>query len=227
MFITGTDTEIGKTWCTLALIQYFKEKNLHVAGMKPIASGCHYSIDGLRNDDAEQILDLTGLNIPYNMVNPYPFEPPIAPHIAAKQTGQLIDLNKIIINYKKLQAQADIVVVEGFGGWRVPINADLTIKDMVLVMKTPVILVVGIRLGCINHALLTAEAIIQDGCYLVGWIANFIDKNFIDQQSIDTISDYLSVPLLAQMPYLEVLDIPLLASKINNCPAFKFPFSQE
>ncbi|MBE9561427.1 MAG: dethiobiotin synthase [Proteobacteria bacterium] len=215
MFITGTDTEIGKTWCTLALIQYFKNQNLRVAGMKPIASGCYHGINGLRNNDAEQILALTGLDIPYNTINPYSFEPPIAPHIAANQIGQNIDLDIILSNYKKLQTQADMVIVEGVGGWRVPINADLSLKDMVLAMKIPVVLVIGMKLGCINHALLTAEAIIQDGCHLIGWIANVVDENFLSQQSIDTISGYLSAPLLAQMPYLKTLDIPLLASKFN------------
>ncbi|MCK5877997.1 MAG: dethiobiotin synthase [Candidatus Marithrix sp.] len=214
MFVTGTDTEIGKTRCTLALIQYFKNRNLQIAGMKPIASGCYRSDNGLRNEDAEQILALSGLDIPYDIVNPYPFEPPIAPHIAASQIGQSIDLDKIIKNYQELQTQADMVIVEGFGGWRVPINANLSIKDMVLAMKIPVVLVVGIRLGCINHALLTAEAIIRDGCHLLGWIANPVDEKFDGKQSIDTISEYLSVPILAQMPYLKNLDISLLASKI-------------
>ncbi len=214
MFITGTDTEIGKTWCTLAIIQYFKNQNLRVAGMKPIASGCYPSIDGLRNNDAERILALTELDLSYDIVNPYSFEPPIAPHIAAQQVGQIIELDIIISNYKKMQTQSDMVIVEGFGGWKVPINANLSLKDMVLAMKTPVVLVVGIRLGCINHALLTAEAIVQDGCYLIGWIANQIDASFVGQQAIDTISEYLSVPLLAQMPYLDTLNIPILANKI-------------
>ncbi|MFK5970717.1 MAG: dethiobiotin synthase [Candidatus Marithrix sp.] len=214
MFVTGTDTEIGKTWCTLAIIQYFKNQNLCVAGMKPIASGCHPTINGLRNSDAEQILALTELDLAYNIVNPYPFEPPIAPHIAAQQINQDIELNVIISNYEQLKIQSDIVIVEGFGGWRVPINANLSLKDMVLAMKTPVVLVVGIRLGCINHALLTAEAIVQDGCHLIGWIANQMDANFVGQQAIDTISEYLSAPLLAQMPYLNNLDIPTLANKI-------------
>ncbi|MDM8567918.1 dethiobiotin synthase [Thiotrichales bacterium HSG1] len=225
MFITGTDTEIGKTWCTLALIQYFKNRNLSVAGMKPIASGCYYGNNGLRNSDAEQILALTGLDIPYDVVNPYSFEPPIAPHIAAEQIGQHIDLDKIITNYKKLQTQADIVIVEGFGGWRLPINSNLSIKDMVLAMEIPVILVVGIRLGCINHALLTAEAIMQDGCNLVGWIANLVDDSFVAQQSIDTISKYLSIPMLAQIPYLKTLDISLLANQIPDEPMIKNNFN--
>lgn len=214
MFITGTDTEIGKTWCTLALIQHFKSQNLRVAGMKPIASGCYRTTEGLRNSDAEQILAVAGLDIPYDMVNPYPFEPPIAPHIAANQIGQIIELDRIIYNYEQLRTQADMVIVEGFGGWRVPINSSLGLKDMVLAMKIPVVLVVGIRLGCINHALLTADAIVQDGCDLIGWIANSIDVNFDGQQTIGTISEYLSVPLLAQMPYLYSLDIALLAAEI-------------
>jgi len=121
-FITGTDTEIGKTWCTLALIQYFKNQGLRVAGMKPIASGCDCTKAGFRNSDAKQILEFSNLNVPYDWSNPYAFEPPIAPHLAADQVGKVIDLEKIIDKYHRLTALADVVVIEGVGGWRVPIN---------------------------------------------------------------------------------------------------------
>jgi len=215
-FITGTDTEIGKTWCTLALIQYFKNQGLRVAGMKPIAAGCHWSETGLKNSDAEQILATSGLAVPYDWVNPYAFEPPIAPHVAATQVGQLIELSNIIHKYQQLAAQADMVVVEGVGGWRVPINATQSLKDMVLAMEAQVILVVGMRLGCINHALLSAEVIRGDGCTLAGWIANPIDPDFDEQASIDTLQERLKVPLLAQMPYLAYLDILRLVKRIRT-----------
>jgi len=213
-FITGTDTEIGKTWCSLALIQYLKNQGLRVAGMKPIASGCYYSKAGLRNQDAEQILDVSGLDVPYEWINPYAFEPPIAPHLAAAKLGQTIDLEKIIDKYHRLTALADAVVIEGVGGWRVPINATQSLNDLVLAMNVPVILVVGLRLGCINHALLSAEAIMNDGCQLVGWIANPIDSHFNAQGSIDTLLELLKVPLLARLPYLPYQQVSKLADAI-------------
>ncbi|OAD19236.1 Dethiobiotin synthase [Candidatus Thiomargarita nelsonii] len=213
-FITGTDTEIGKTWCTLALIQHLKNQGLRVAGMKPIAAGCYQTVAGLRNSDAQQILELSGLDVPYDWINPYAFAPPIAPHLAAAQVRQSIDLENIIKKYQQLAAQVDSVVIEGVGGWRVPMNARQSLKDMVLAMDVPVILVVGLRLGCINHALLSAETIIGDGCTLAGWIANPIDSDFDGQASIDSLSERLEVPLLAQMPYLGSQDIPQLAQAI-------------
>jgi len=213
-FITGTDTEIGKTWYTLALIQHLKNQGLRVAGMKPIASGCEATQAGLRNSDAEQILKTSGLDVPYDWVNPYAFAPPIAPHIAAAQVGQTIELETIIIQYQHLAAQAEALVIEGVGGWRVPINRTQSLKDMVLALEVPVILVVGLRLGCINHALLSAETIIRDGCTLAGWIANPIDPDFDTQASIETLKERLEVPLLAEMPYLETLNIGKLAQAI-------------
>jgi dethiobiotin synthetase len=190
-FITGTDTGIGKTWCSLAFIKQLKQQGLQVAGMKPIASGCENG----KNSDAEQILAASSLALPYEIVNPYAFEPAIAPHIAAQQVGQTIELKVLIEKYKQLAALADAVVIEGAGGWRVPINASQSLKDMVLAIDAKVILVVGLRLGCINHALLTAEAIQRDGCTLAAWIANPIDPEFDSKASIETISSYLGKPL--------------------------------
>lgn len=214
-FITGTDTGVGKTWCTLALIQYFKNQGLQVAGMKPIAAGCHCTKAGYRNSDAEEILAISGLTVPYDWVNPYAFVQPIAPHLAAIQAGETIELYNIIEKYQQLAEQADTVVIEGVGGWRVPINATESLKDIVLDMDAEVVLVVGMRLGCINHALLAAETIIGDGCNLAGWIANPIDPNFDAQSSIDTLQDFLNIPLLAKMPYLSYLDISQLAKAIR------------
>ncbi len=216
-FVTGTDTEIGKTWCTLALIQHFKNQGLRVAGMKPIAAGCTAA---LINSDAEQIQQISGLDVPYEWVNPYAFVPPIAPHIAAEQVGQSIELEKIIQKYQLLAAHADTVVIEGVGGWRVPMNAMQSLKDMVLAMEAQVILVVGLRLGCINHALLSAETIIRDGCLLAGWIANPIDPDFDGQTSIETLSERLEVPLLAKMPYLASYDILPLVEALSESELF-------
>ena len=222
-FITGTDTEIGKTWCTLALIQHFKNQGLQVAGMKPIAAGCHWNKAGFRNSDAEQILQVSGLEVPYEWVNPYAFVPPIAPHLAAAQMGQTIELEHIISQYQHLAAQADTVVIEGVGGWRVPINATQSLKDIVLALDVPVILVVGLRLGCINHTLLSAETIIRDGCTLAGWIANPINPDFDAQGSIDTLTERLEVPLLAKMPCLAYQDIPQLAKAMRSVTKYIKP----
>jgi dethiobiotin synthetase len=216
LFITGTDTDVGKTWCTLALIQYFKNKGLQVAGMKPIASGCRKRIIGFMNRDAEQILETSSLDVPYNLVNPYAFSPAIAPHIAAAQIGETINLQNIINKYNQLAAQVDVVIIEGVGGWRVPINATESMKDIVLAMKAQVILVVGLRLGCINHALLTAETIIADGCELVGWIANSLEPKFDKKASIETLSERIEAPLLATMPCLAYQETSLLSEILSE-----------
>jgi len=216
LFVTGTDTEVGKTWCTLALMEYFKNQGLRVAGMKPIASGCHKRFTGFMNRDAEQISELSDLDALYDLVNPYAFSPAIAPHIAAAEVGQTIDLDNIIDKYHQLAAQADIVIVEGAGGWRVPINATESMKDIALAMKAQVILVVGLRLGCINHALLTAETIIADGCELAGWIANPLEPKFDGKASIETISERLEAPLLATMPCLAYQETSLLTERLSE-----------
>ncbi len=215
-FITGTDTEIGKTWCTLALIQHFKNQGLRVAGMKPIATGCQLQQGELRNSDAEAILAVSGLKVPYDWVNPYAFEPPIAPHVAAMQAGKIIELKHIINKYQQLSDYADIIIIEGIGGWRVPINMNQTLKDIVLALNAPVILVVGLRLGCINHALLSAETIGNDGCSLVGWIANPLDAQFETLACVDTLSNWLTTPFLAQLPYLTHFDLVQLAQAVRD-----------
>jgi dethiobiotin synthetase len=194
---------VGKTWCTLALIHHFKKQGIRVAGMKPIASGGYETAQGLRNEDAVQIFQqCCDLGISYDWVNPYCFLPPIAPHLAAIRQGQTMQLENIINAYQQLTNQVDVLIVEGVGGWRVPINRTQSLKDLVLAMNAQVILVVGLRLGCINHALLTMEAIIRDGCQFAGWIANSIDPQFSAEESISAIAERLPVPLIAQIPYL-------------------------
>jgi len=200
-FITGTDTGVGKTRATLALMQYYQQQGWRVVGMKPIATGCESTPEGLRNEDAKQILQLSGLHIQYAQVNPYSFLPPIAPHLAAAQANQVIEIEKIARAYYQLSRQADVALVEGVGGWRVPLNAQHTLKDMVLSLNLPVILVVGLRLGCINHALLTAETIVNDGCQLHGWIANHLTAEENWQEVIDSLEQRLATPLLSVIPF--------------------------
>lgn len=174
-FITGTDTEIGKTYVTQGLTRALKARGSHVAAFKPIASGLDE--DGL-NADAKALQDAAGLDLPMDVLNPYRFVPPIAPHIAAEETGLPIFLAPIVLAVQGIAA--DIKLVEGVGGWNIPLsspqsdpNAEtLMLSDLPRSLDAEVIIVVGMRLGCINHALLTARAVLADGCRLRGWVAN-------------------------------------------------------
>ncbi len=200
-FITGTDTGVGKTQVTLALMRYLQRQGWRVAGMKPIATGCEWTPAGLRNADAEQLLHYSSLSMPYTHVNPYAFFPPISPHLAALQAEQPIEVEKIVRTYHHVARQVDVVLVEGVGGWRVPIDPHHTLKELVISLNLPVILVVGLRLGCINHALLTAETIIRDGCPLHGWIANHLSAEESWQEVIDSLQTLLPAPLLGIVPF--------------------------
>ncbi|MDH5515881.1 MAG: dethiobiotin synthase, partial [Gammaproteobacteria bacterium] len=172
LFVTGTDTGVGKTVISLGLMQALQDRGLTVAAMKPVASGCERTVEGLRNDDAVQLQRQASISLAYAQVNPYAFEPAIAPHLAADQAGQTIDIDKILDIYHEVASNVDIVVVEGVGGWQVPLNNRETVADLAHGLGLDVCLVVGLRLGCINHALLTAHAINSHGCKLAGWVAN-------------------------------------------------------
>jgi dethiobiotin synthetase len=202
LFVTGTDTDVGKTFISVAIIDLLKQKGLRVAAMKPIASGCDTTEAGLRNDDALQLIQHANVDLPYGTINPYAFQAAIAPHIAAQQKNINIDLNKIKQNFELIQQQSDAVVVEGAGGWLVPINNTQTMADLAKVLKLPIILVVGIRLGCINHALLTVEAIKQSGLPLMGWVANNIEINAQSEQIVSILKLKITAPLLAEVPFL-------------------------
>ncbi len=168
-FVTGTDTEIGKTHVACGLLRLLAGHGLQVAGFKPVATGCEVSPDGLRNADALALREAGTVDVPYEIVNPYAFAPPIAPHLAAREVGVAIGPEPIVRAFNTLSARVDAVVVEGAGGWRVPLGDDWDMADLAATLDLPVILVVGMRLGCINHALLSAEAI---GPRLCGWVAN-------------------------------------------------------
>ena len=173
-FITGTDTGVGKTAVTLGLMQALQARGHTVAAMKPVASGCVSMPAGLRNDDALRLQQQASVELEYALINPYCFAPPIAPHIAAEQAGVRMDIKKIYNKYNKIRGVSDCVLVEGAGGWQVPLNAEETLADLAVALDLKVILVVAIRLGCLNHALLTAESIINSGCELAGWVANHL-----------------------------------------------------
>ncbi|HEY5774561.1 MAG TPA: dethiobiotin synthase [Xanthomonadales bacterium] len=199
-FITGTDTGIGKTWVASALIRYLVAEGFRVAGMKPVASGCENTASGLRNDDALSLIAASNVKLPYEVVNPFAFEPAIAPHIAAQEAGRAIDLQTISKLARGIEA--DHLVVEGVGGWCVPLGGDRLLSDLAKATADEVIIVVGMRLGCINHALLTAAQVLRDGLPLKGWIANKVDPDMQAQtENIDTLQMLMPCPLLGVMPW--------------------------
>lgn len=210
-FITGTDTEIGKTFVSSLLVKLFVEEGLQVTGMKPIASGAKI-VDGvLKNEDALSLIEASNIEVDYKVINPYVFEDAISPHLAAEQAGIEINLDEIKNNFDHLQKLSDVVVVEGVGGWYAPLSLDTTIADLAEVLKLPVILVVGLRLGCLNHALLTVQALRQSGLPIAGWIANHVVKDFSSaDKNISTLKHYLNdIPFLGSVPYQTNHD--------NNC----------
>jgi dethiobiotin synthetase len=202
LFVTGTDTEVGKTAVSAALLCLLKQQGLSVAGMKPIASGCESTSNGLRNEDALILNQQASIELAYEVVNPYAFEPAIAPHIAANKVGVTIQAEVIQRQFYQIQQQVDSVVVEGAGGWLVPIDNTLTMADVAIRLGLPVVLVVGIRLGCINHALLTVQAIQQSGLPFYGWLANHVDDCAESDEIIESLKARISAPCLGVVPVL-------------------------
>lgn len=203
VFITGTDTGVGKTLVAAMIVRTLVGFGMKVAGMKPVASGSQRTPDGLRNDDALALATAANVAAPYETVNPYCFEPPIAPHIAAKEAGTAIDLHLVRRRFDELAQQAEFVVVEGAGGWLAPISATQTLADIALALEIPVILVVGMRLGSLNHALLSAESITARRAQLVGWVANRIDPGFERAaENLATLSARLQGEPLADVPFM-------------------------
>ena len=203
VFITGTDTGIGKTLYSRLLLQSLNAAGLRTAAMKPIASGAQLVAGEWRNEDAVLLQQAANTICDYQCSNPYCFAPAIAPHLAAKQAGVEIDIAVIQNAYSQLFSQADVTLVEGVGGWLVPINQQYSVADLVEAMQLPVILVVGMRLGCINHALLTAENIIQRGVRLVGWVANIIEPDMLQlQENIEALRQRIQAPLLDVIDFI-------------------------
>ncbi|MEO7917100.1 MAG: dethiobiotin synthase [Dokdonella sp.] len=204
VFVTGTDTGIGKTRVSVALLRALVESGVNAVGMKPVASGCEQTCDGLRNDDALALLAAGHAPMAYDDINPFAMPEPIAPHAAALLAGATITLAPIESAYQHLLGQSDCVVVEGVGGWSVPLSESLMQAAIPQRLKLPVILVVGLRLGCINHALLTARAIIADGCELLGWIGNRIDPAMAaEDQSVAMLDRLIPAPRLALLGHAE------------------------
>lgn len=202
-FITGTDTDIGKTFVGCALLSALRAEGLRALGMKPVASGCRVTADGLRNDDALALMAAAALPVDYALVNPYAFEPAVAPHLAAQRAGVKIRFERIEAAFNELQRRARLVLVEGVGGWRVPLGPDGDVSDLAARLALPVILVVGLRLGCINHALLTAEAVRARGLRLAGWVANTIDPAMpLRTENLQTLRERIDAPCLGDLPRL-------------------------
>jgi dethiobiotin synthetase len=215
-FITGTDTGVGKTVVTLGLMQYLQAQGQTVVAMKPIASGCERTVAGLRNADALLLQQQASVPLDYALVNPYAFEPAIAPHIAAAEAGVRIDTGKILSTCHALARQADCVLVEGVGGWQVPLTDDETLADLARALGLEVILVVAMRLGCLNHALLTAESVVARGCSLRGWVANRLSPQpEFAQENINSLKSRLSTPLLGVLPTLPGIDARAVAENLT------------
>ena len=214
--VSGTDTGIGKTWVTVALIRAFLDRGERVLGMKPLASGCEVIDNELRNEDALLIQQAGWQAVDYSLVNPYAFKPPVSPHAAAAKEDVQVSLKTILECYEILQGQADRVIIEGVGGWRVPFSDELSLKDLVKALELPVIMVVGLKLGCINHALLTAEALDRDGIELRAWVANQLESDYLMQDAtMRTLETSIPAPLLGLTPCLQTLQPDKLAEALD------------
>lgn len=212
-FITGTDTGVGKTWSTLALIRYFQNRGRIVVGMKPVASGCTPENGRLVNADALQIQAAASVWIDYHLVNPYAYEQPVSPDIAG--AGNPARLTAVLDDFNRLAAGADLTVVEGAGGWLTPVNAEQDMADLALVLGLPVILVVALKLGCINHAKLSHRAVLRTGLPFAGWIAVRSDPDFLkSDETLAVLTKALALPPLGILPYCRTPDSDFLAAHL-------------
>jgi dethiobiotin synthetase len=202
-FVTGTDTGVGKTLAAAALTRALVGRGLRVAVMKPIASGSDPTPEGPRNSDALALMAAANVTAPYELVNPYCFLPPISPHIAASEARVVIDIALLRARFGRLAGMSDCVIVEGAGGWLAPIGDSATMADLASALALPVLLVVGLRLGCLNHALLTRESIAARNAAFGGWLANAVDPHFERRlENLAALTTRLGAPPLASIPYL-------------------------
>lgn len=202
LFVTGTDTGIGKTVVACALVRAFAVRGERVAVMKPIASGAARTPEGLRNEDALSLIEASGRALRYEEVNPYCFEPAISPHIAADDDKIEIDIGKIRTDFDALSAGCDRIVVEGAGGWLAPINRSESMADLACALGLPVLMVVGLRLGCLNHAQLTRAVIAASRVSFAGWIANRLEPQMErEAENLATLEQRLGEPPLAVVPF--------------------------
>jgi len=216
LFVTGTDTEVGKTVVAAGIVRALADRGARVAAMKPVASGGRPTAAGLRNDDAERLLAAANVEADYAEVNPYCFEPPIAPHVAAAEAGDVIRFAPVLRAATALARRSDALVVEGVGGWRVPLAGGLDVAGLARVLALPVVLVVGLRLGCLSHACLTAESIAGGACTLAGWIGSAVDPDMArSAENIDTLERLLPAPCLGIVPHLDDTSPAAVAARLD------------
>jgi dethiobiotin synthetase len=216
-FIAGTDTDVGKTTIASGLLHAARLQGLSTLGAKPVASGCEVTAKGLRNADARALMAESSITLPYEQVNPFAFEPAIAPHLAAREAGVALTVQALLAPMRLiLEQQADFTLIEGAGGWRVPLSDQANLSDLAMALKLPVILVVGVRLGCISHALLSAEAIARDGLQLAGWVANIVEpKTSRLEENLATLAERLPAPCLGRVPRMKVASAALVAEHLQ------------
>ncbi len=215
-FITGTDTGVGKTLISCALLHAFAQRGKSVLGMKPVAAGCVSSAQGMLCEDVEALRAASSVEAAREWINPYALPAAVAPHLAAQQAHIQIEMAPILNAFRQLQTLADLVIVEGVGGWMVPFNATQTSADLAQQLDLPVIMVVGMRLGCLNHALLTAQAIQAQGLQLQGWVANRIDPAMpLFDENVQTLQACLAAPLLGVIPHNAVPEARSIAKRMD------------
>ncbi len=219
IYVTGTDTGAGKTLASCALLHALRARGLRAVGMKPLASGCQSTPQGLRNDDALALQAASDPQPRYEDLNPVALPQPLAPEIAAREAGVEVTMTPMLAAYERLAARADVLVVEGVGGWMAPLSTTLDQVDLVRALDLPVVLVVGMRLGCINHARLSAAAIAADGCQLVGWIASEVDPDMARRdENFALLSQRLPSPCLGRLPWTGHPDPASQASRLDLGP---------
>ncbi len=216
-FISGTDTDVGKTFIASALLAGAKAQGYATLGMKPIAAGCEETPQGMQNEDALNLQKHASIELPYQQINPIALKPAIAPHIALQEAGKKISVSQLAGFCRGvLMKKADLTLIEGAGGWRVPLNQRETLADLAKELQLPVILVVGLRLGCINHAILSAEAIQRDGLPLAAWVGNTLDAEMPRlAENIDTLKALMPAPCLGIMPRLVGSDACVAAQHLD------------
>ncbi|EAS46807.1 dethiobiotin synthetase [marine gamma proteobacterium HTCC2207] len=213
LFITGTDTDVGKTVVACGFLAAANQQGLRTAAIKPVAAGCEVTEQGMTNSDALQLQAAASHKLSYQQINPVALEPAIAPHIAAAEAGLRMSASRLVGYCRGVSLMpVDTVVVEGAGGWRVPINSRETLADVARELECAVIVVVGMRLGCLNHSLLTMEAIRRDGLQIAGWVANILDPEMPRlQENIDTLKQCINEPCLGTVPRLDDLSAERVA----------------
>ncbi|MGF1732793.1 dethiobiotin synthase [Photobacterium kasasachensis] len=218
-FVAGTDTEVGKTVASRAILHAAGSANIKMAGYKPVASGSAPTDEGMRNSDALYIQDASVVELAYDEVNPYAFEAAVSPHLAAEQEDRVINFDILSQGLEHLKSKSEVVLVEGAGGWRVPVSRTDFLSSWVKQEKLPVVLVVGVKLGCLSHAILTAEAIKNDGLELVGWVANRINpgtENY--SEIIRMLEENLPGKKLGEIPYMPGIKKRDLSQYIDLSP---------